>query len=124
MTDALDSLPDSALNELFAVEVEGCHLNRELAYGWTDPHGNLRATCDWPYGYTADANAVLLWLEKHQNALPCWISGSWQTTISKEVGEGETFDVVTLGEAEAPTFARAAALALIRATRASKSAST
>lgn len=137
IADELDSLPDSALNELFAVEVAG--------FAWVSDHSMRKCWLLAPHSlkhpmfaamtrsldfdvrdrgslidWCTDANAVLPWLEKYQNALPCWIAGSWQTTISKEVGEGETFDVVALGDAEAPTFARAAVLALIRAKRASK----
>lgn len=119
MSDDLDTKTDAQLDELFAVEVAGWHRQEErwpsqpyTRWTWRDkPGGDIRA-CD--LRFTTDANAVLPWLEKH----------GWKGT-----SDGQRAAVVVLAGPDqqvhevrgiAPTFARAAVIALIRAKRATK----
>lgn len=104
--DNLDTLSDAELNECFAVEVAGfdeplvktVFKNPELVH--------LRADMN----FSADANTVLPFLAKHV----LWTSG-----FSACRG-GFWIEIDHKHEAEAPAFARAACIALIRAKRASK----
>lgn len=106
--DNLDTLSDAELNECFAVEVAG----------WTSYDGRRlispqpRRRIVIPPDFVFDANAVLPWLEKAGNPKIHWAyfgDPEWQVSLFPNGTE-----VVAI----APTFARAAAIALIRAKRA------
>jgi hypothetical protein len=111
VNDNLDTLTDAQLNECFAVEVA------ELAgLHWSEV--SERLSCKDSSGlpskvpdFSTDANAVLPWLEKHYHAdIGCAKDAGWWVLISLDGWE-------SVVKAEAPTFARAACIALIRANR-------
>lgn len=117
MNDILDKLRDDTLSEIFAVEVAGWELvadfeNRKM---WKTPQGLIWGGAT---SFATSADAVLPWLEKHGYAKAQLVSGSDQPMlwyISYPVKSG--WDEV---HGKAPTFARAACIALIRAKRAAK----
>lgn len=146
MTDSLDTLSDQALNELFAVEVaqyvlyterrqppmstletpeRWCYRDREGNFYLGEPyplHADAFKEIGLRHGYMwgrpkfcTDANAVLPWLEKrvvriNRYGASCGDDPEWQAVIDESR--------VWFGVAK--TFPRAAVLALLRATRASK----
>lgn len=118
MTDDLDKKTDDHLNALFSEEVAGirpiCHCG-----DYVDTHGHnsghspvVMKDADEP-NWCSDANAVLPWLEKFG-----WMgtSGAKEGAAVKVLAgpQPHVFEV----RANAPTFARAAVLALLRAKRA------
>jgi hypothetical protein len=124
-TDNLDSLSDSALSETFAVEVAGWRLlipkKGNVAALWENAAGETRERdgfgtyCISPDHFATSADAVLPWLvaegwtcDNSEKTEPCkvrvWPEGRWHIPI---IGT-------------APTFARAACIALIRSKRAEK----
>lgn len=115
-TDNLDTLTDSELNELFAVEVAGLKKHGEGVdgRGWYHSPPPMRAIS--PVGaFTTDANAVLPWLEKELSF------NIDRTHLADDdqlyrVSLRKNRDGIGLG----PTLARAAVIALLRAKRASK----
>lgn len=98
----LDTLSDAELNERFAVEVAGgrIHDRRDSESVLVEINGEI----DWLPHFSTDANAVLPWLENKY-----W--ESWPD------GDGSRCVEVTGHLGFAPTFARAACIALIRAKR-------
>lgn len=117
MTDNLDSLPDSELNQLFAVEVECC--TRVAPAQWvrdakrriwgSRPGESFRFPLP---EYCTDANAVLPWLGTDWDVRAR--NGSHvRVTYYRPSEQIE-------GEANNGSFARAAVIALIRARRAGK----
>lgn len=130
MSENLDTMSDAELNELFAVEIAGWTIKRfwpscdmrtdtsKPCHQWYRPDGSLYSSDPW---FCTDANAVLPWLAKMNSAsavLRTWIATpDWCVTIKECVGEnGERLEA----QGVAPTFARAAVLALIRINRATK----
>lgn len=139
MSDELENLTDGALSEVFAVEVAG--------WAWRDDHGLKKSWLVRPtaaehpiftamplgksYDYcdagscihfAASADDVLPWLHKAKNfEVNCYYSGTIRVRI-RDVGPRCRW--FTLGVAKAPTFARAACIALIRAARAQKGGAT
>lgn len=146
-TDTLDQATDAELNELFAVEVAGfimhptssepsmsrldvpekwCYRDRWDQFYIGDPYDcrNLGLEHKWGYMwhrpvFATDANTVLLWLEKHPTIE---IYRVYQLGGNGLVDESLPllWSVSIGGPSAAPTFARAACLALIRARRAGK----
>ncbi len=117
-TDNLDSLSDSALSEVFAVEIGGWNKiervprhPRFASVLWRKA-GVLGANRRSAPSFATDANAVLPFLEPleyvvgHEpnaaHRVQLWVDGVW------------------MADGSAPTLAKAAAIALIRATRAQK----
>jgi hypothetical protein len=101
MNDELDTMPDAQLSEVFAVEVAGMEKRHVEADLW---HGMETQ-------FATDANAVLPWLPKHWRA---------EAGILYEPKRDVVIVKVKDGRASAPTFARAACIALIRAARTKK----
>lgn len=85
MNDTLDQLTDAELSECFAV--------------------TMGVPCD-PDDYATSADAVLPWLEKCRR---------WKAQQHEPNVVWVDLDAPTYGDACAPTFARAACIALIRA---------
>ncbi len=110
MNDNLDTLSDAQLNDAFAVEVmtllctEGHWHSKPVFPGAAVTHHRIHMLC-------ADANAVLPWLEKHGHAGAEFRGGSWFVFL---------WSMADVPQATAPTFARAAVIALLRAKRAQK----
>lgn len=130
MTDALDSLPDSALNELFAVEVAELEpigsragywhsLNRHKIPGARVPEVNIHLFC-------IRADAVLPWLQKwNGEAGDVAIysgDGYWQVSLFEGRMDSAKNQSGQAGGsfARAISVPRAACVALIRAKRARK----
>ena len=120
MTDELDSMDFVQLSETFATEVAGwkhegpviiAAKKGGIIANWKNANG------DWVYDptFATDANAVLPWLGKHQNA-NSYAFGIWMIRIIIS----DSRPIKILAEASAPTFPRAACIALIRAKRAEK----
>lgn len=119
MNDDLDSKTDAEISEIFAVEVAGWRdadptETREHYRSWIPPGKKPIRNCRYserPAPFATSADAMLPWLEKHVAAsmsyLPHANPGGWYASLS-------SVKVV------APTFARAACIALIRAKRATK----
>lgn len=119
-TDALDNLPDAQLSWLFAVEVAGYTLDGD---GWFVPPPPARQIALLPSelpSYTTSADAVMPFI--HQPS-------GWAEFLQWDQADGRQapprWRARVMGrhgfiEGEAPTFARAACLALIRATRAKR----
>ena len=113
--DNLDRLSDLELNAVFAAEIAGWFIDLppQYAQGFRP-----KSTKPEPIpGFSTDANALLPWLDKYQWQLTRWNPMSPQ--------EAEYWINLPMGspgsvEATAPTFARSAATALIRAARATK----
>jgi hypothetical protein len=147
--DNLDTLSDAEINECFAVEVAGWTPWLEKRGDYTHyiwqkagdklPWMNYRDGEKYRQNYTkagkfdsmkhvdhlrlvfsTDSNAVLPWLEKWPIASATRLDRGWSVTLLTESGEGETYNTHDAGDAEAPTFARAACIALIRAHRSQK----
>ncbi len=128
MSDDLDNKSDAELNELFAVEVAGWQVGNHGLFWDSDNReahiikGGLlhqkRTAMGLPsepqfcVDFCTDANAVLLWLEK--GAWNLWFEGKQWYRVTVEVGLVGEYD------GHAPTFARAAVLALIRGARAKR----
>jgi hypothetical protein len=118
VTDELDQLSDAALSEVFAVEVAGWTRTgmkaRHLAW---NPPAKFPGFTPPPYATSADAVLPHLdadgWGEMNHTRG----NGQWRVRV-KPMG------VVGFAEGRAPTFARAACIALIRAKRAVKGAPT
>lgn len=117
MTDNLDTLSDAALSETFAVEVAGFRDDPHMPQlFWLDAEGNAVGKHD-DDGVSVDffatsADAVLPWLP---NSCDAWRNGiGWFFCLYTEQGNIR---------GDAPTFARAAAIAFIRAKRAEKGGS-
>jgi hypothetical protein len=106
-----DSLTDAQLNELFAVEVAGWSSG-----GWSAWHKEDEGTdrVIREPAFTTDANAVLPWLEKGGEWQASKRQGQWMVSFYEP--KGDMYAHLSV----APTFARAAVIALIRAVRASK----
>ncbi len=146
MNDNLDTLNDAELNEAFAVEVAGWlprwHIFKRGLYfrpnaaGYTSKESEAglfteeeAKAYEYPHDepvtirraalgqFSTDANAVLPWLEKYDPVSVTWTGKSWAVTIMEETGSGETYDVPTIAEADAASFATAACIALLRAKR-------
>lgn len=131
MSDNLDIISDAALNEVFAVEVAALtEIRDSTRWEMTDPpddpivrvgrddNGGKNAVKD----FSTDANAVLPWLEK-QRALNFNVAAAMGTRIT--TGVVWSVRLIDLRDnqmmqGEAPTFARAVCIALIRAKRAAK----
>lgn len=119
MTDELDSLPDAKLSEVFAMEVAGWKKVEDC--GWSDSDDEMI----WDYAedelaspiFATSADAVLPWLMQ----IEWWGDGikSKQRLVGVDVNTKPGYCV----QAIAPTFARAACIALIRAKRAQKGTS-
>jgi len=101
MNDELDNLSDTALSEVFAVEVAGYE---KLANEWFAGDVSLSGN---PSFATSPA-AVLPYLSKVR----------WKAQQFPPDGVWIDLDAPAYGDAYAPTFARAACIALIRAKRA------
>ncbi len=122
MSDNLDQLSDTALSEAFAVEVlnwkRGINCDGRPAVWPPDcaPY-TKRKPGKWAYGvsigaaYAVSADAVLPFLEA---------AGLVKVIFSKSSALVEVETGLDWAFGEAPTFARAACLALIRAKRAEK----
>lgn len=126
MNDELDKLSDAELSELFAVEVAGwVYVPDGCGVQWfvppnLPPAANLRTNRPVPQ-FSTDTNAVLPWLEK-------WKLGAPHTKGPSAYLKNDGWSVVAYNGKEppnhanaiavAPTFARAACIALIRAKRA------
>jgi hypothetical protein len=142
MNDDLDSLPDAQLDELCAV-AEGwqktiCSAQNFIERGgmrfpnyfwegeatawWHPTDENATGVYGKPPNYCGSFERVRAALEKHKTVSVTWTSGSWDVTIYDEVGEGETFDMPIIGEADDPCLGRAAVVCLLRARRAEKGA--
>lgn len=114
----LSELTGAELNEAFAVEVAGWKRCRSpfqsktdpSSRGWDDPKCYGRQELP---KWSISADAVMPWLEKFDCVSISMNAGTWNVHIYTESGSGETFDMLVLGEADAPTFARAACIALI-----------
>lgn len=132
MTDDLDNKTDRELNEIFAEEVAGWTPHRGLMH--TEFSRGSEWLTDAPR-FCTDANAVLPWLGNHHwrgNSNGCSGSNSDRYphytifVTERPVAEcperfgrehcGDSF----VGDLIAPSFARAAVIALIRAKRAEK----
>lgn len=127
--DNLDALSDAALDEIFAVEVAGwtnidTYLGRNpLPFtrsfrggtddGLTEGEDTLWHEIKRLPNFTTDANAVLPWLEKQEWSL--YFDQGEMNPYILTIEYPEKLKAV-----EAPTFARAAVLALIRAKRNTK----
>ncbi len=125
MNAELDTMPDAALNELFAVEVAGWRGGFVLwgnPSGGGIPYGNDAVGCWSPLPeFAVSADAVLPWLEKA--AIWSNESVSFDDTAQRHYCRvtlqrrgGAIGDVGCV--ARASTFARAAVIALICAKRA------
>lgn len=122
MSDALDTLPDAALSEVFAVEVAGwteiryeegenVDIEGRCIYPWSGIRGrNSKGERDFIPHFATSTDAVLPYLEKHNEVFVEFFAATklWQVLIV-----GKDRGVST-------TFARAAGLALIQAKRAEK----
>ncbi len=120
MSDDLDQLSDAALSEVFAVEVlnwkRGINCDGHPAVWPPDcePY-TKRKQGKWPHGvsigatYAVSADAVLPFLEA---------AGLVKAIFSKSSALVEVHTGLDWAFGEAPTFARAACVALIRAKRA------
>lgn len=127
MSDQLDQLTNAELNEVFAVEVAGfSDLRISGVWEFSDDPANRTCMCGngpdgkAPIPLVADsADAVLPWLEKHAAYKVEYIGlgEAWKSRI-------DVFYALSSRTPEgfglAPTFARAATIALIRAHRARK----
>jgi hypothetical protein len=125
MSDELDSLSDDKLSECFAVEVAGwtfvTYPNGSCPHikHWRDEDG-CAASIYVDGAFATVANAVLPWLEK--GMATCYREdGEWSVSI-KVRSKNPAWDYESLARSTAPSFPRAACIALIRAHRASKSA--
>lgn len=111
MSDDLDSLSDQELSERFATEVAGWKLLH-----WEDRKGNpcrgwmdaAKVQCRPLTEYATDANAVMPWLSVHD-----WSISETTNGMMKRQFECKLRDQLTF----APTFARAACIALLRSKR-------
>ena len=118
-------MTDSELNRLFAEVVAGWefHGSRDAYVGgvlqavpeyWTDPEGD-RHFEDWPFpDYCYDADAVLERLEGMTWSASNCEEHNFTPIDGMQVWVGERGGSSMVG-AEAPTFAKAAVLALLRA---------
>lgn len=133
MKDQLDSLTDSALAEAFAVEVAGWknrfathddpiqrggsrlpnHFGPSVMAWWHEDSARFPGVYVAPPPFATSVDAVLPWLEKAPHVEITHINGVWVISVHADV-------YVCSGQADAPTFARAACLALLRAARAKK----
>lgn len=111
MSDELDALSDAQLSEVFAVEVAGWTFREE--HHWCFAKGNDYAR-KGDLVFSTSADAVLPYLSAHCVTWRCmgYPDGShgfilWPTSTSRDF------------QSSAPTFARAACIALLRAKRAS-----
>lgn len=143
MTDNLDTLSDGELDEVFAVEVanipalftlmkrgyyyrqngngytsrieEAWRVTEAVADQYVYPHDEPVTKHRLPHGeFSADANAVLPWLLKAFRFHAHGDAG--EVTVQAEISATHWL----IPQSTAPTFARAAAIALIRAKRAQK----
>lgn len=107
-TDTLDSLTDAQLSEAFAVEVAGEHPNdiKAAKAGDEDWHRE----CPLPFATSADA--VLPFTETQAYFGAAHTCDGWNITVGDKNVFRQNISV------HAPTFARAACIALIRAKRA------
>ncbi len=106
--NALSTLSDGELNKLFAVEVDGWLLTS--GGGYVTKTG-MRGFAPLP-NYCADANAVLPWLEKSEQ--PPRI----HRALCHKLGWLWYVDLNVMAMGIAPTFPRAAVIALLTAKRA------
>lgn len=116
MTDELEKLSDAALSEAFAVEVAG-YVKSTFTNKLTGEHKCYRndgVIMPWPK-FATSADAITPFLEKQQEVSCVCENGRWFVGIDDHDTSLRKFVCAT-----APTFARAAALALLRAARAAK----
>jgi len=114
MTDDLDTKTDAQLSEIFAVEIAGLVKSKTFTYEgeysiWLDKKGHV----DEP-NFATSADAVLPWLEKERLAVISCNTKGWRVEIVRR-----SANVIF---AYSDKIARAACIALIRATRARKGA--
>lgn len=104
--DGLEQKTDAELNEIFVAEV--CDVK------FFDDGVNHHLTT-WPF--CSDANAVLPWLEKQRwHTAPRYPAEPYSVAV--RLPPGVLVGGVDWDAGQAPTFARAAVIALIRAKRA------
>lgn len=128
MSDDLDSKTDRELDELFATTVAGWGIvpteNGQL-YGYKNNAISYDVAAMPPQAipeFTTSADDVLPWLENHRWKAPCEEttvtifrdSGKWTVILPAASWNDSGFS------GTAPTFAKAACLALLRAKRAEK----
>jgi len=125
--DNLDTLTDDQLSDVFALEVAGWIFNSSQ-YGiiWTNRDSRSEGL-DLP-NFSTDSNAVLPWLEKHAGCeiqrvhqlnggiVAPQLPLHWRAQLFLGL-DHEKDDEPIYAIAVAPTFARAACIALIRAKR-------
>ena len=117
MTDGLDTKTDAQLSEIFATEVAGWTFTLgTVEKWWRDGDGHFRGAgfINLPH-FATSADAVLPWLEKANHLLSCWDGKLWCVAFYFEGNSRHSTGTQT-------TFARAACIAIIRATRARKGA--
>lgn len=121
-TDNLDTLRDAELSEVFAVEYAGWREIHPCSCGVQKRGTSPEGKCIHVPPFATSADAVLPFLNKWR-----WMAGNGQPLASIRDNDGLMVKMVKICEpdlglphAVAPTFARAACIALIRSRRAEK----